>query len=38
MKDEIKEKTDKGICPECGAKLIYQGGCKFCNCGYEVCG
>ena len=26
-------------CPECGAEIIFQSGCKYCpQCGWEACG
>jgi ribonucleoside-diphosphate reductase alpha chain len=32
-------KVSNDTCPECGATLIYQNGCKICNqCGYSKCG
>ena len=37
-KDSPEELIQKGICPECRSKLIYQSGCKYCRCGYEACG
>lgn len=35
-----KEKIDNGICPQCGGKLIRQGGCTECmqGCGFSLCG
>jgi ribonucleoside-diphosphate reductase alpha chain len=42
--DEIDEIQDHGICPECGAKLSFQGGCNICigdennsGCGWSKC-
>jgi len=33
------DKSRPGCCPECGASLIYQGGCCVCqSCGYSECG
>jgi len=30
--------VDENICPDCGAELIPQGGCKTCrNCGFDEC-
>jgi len=30
--------TDKNICPECGAKLVFQEGCRHCLvCGWGIC-
>ena len=26
-----------GKCPECGADLIYEGGCVHCTCGWSKC-
>ena len=26
-----------GLCPDCGAHYVPQGGCKFCLCGWEMC-
>ena len=37
----IKDGTDAGEkCPQCGAKIIYTGGCKECSakCGWSKCG
>ena len=32
------EKANEGVCPTCGEKLIYQGGCEECpSCGYGRC-
>lgn len=42
MDDEVMEKEVCSIrdneCPECGCKLIYAEGCKYCPiCGYSCC-
>lgn len=38
MEDNTEVTTeDKAICPECGEKLIFTTGCKFCECGYGAC-
>jgi len=37
--EEIKEKINSGICPDCGAKIIYAEGCMICYCcGFSMCG
>lgn len=37
-KPKIVSKTDVNICPECGEKLRFEGGCNTCpNCGYSKC-
>lgn len=36
---EEDEAVTKGICPECGEPLEYEGGCSICKgCGYSKCG
>ena len=39
LKRYIKDGTETGeTCPDCGAKIIYTGGCKSCpNCGWSKC-
>ena len=39
LKRYIKDGTETGeTCPDCGGKLIYEGGCKSCpNCGWSKC-
>ena len=39
LKRFIKDGTETGeVCPDCGAKVIYTGGCKNCpNCGWSKC-
>lgn len=39
LKRYIKDGTETGeVCPDCGGKLIYSGGCKSCpNCGWSKC-
>lgn len=39
LKRFIKDGTETGeTCPDCGAKIIYTGGCKSCpNCGWSKC-
>ena len=39
LKRYIKDGTETGeVCPDCGSKLIYSGGCKSCpNCGWSKC-
>ena len=39
LKRYIKDGTETGeVCPDCGAKIIYTGGCKSCpNCGWSKC-
>ena len=39
LKRYIKDGTETGeTCPDCGAKIIYSGGCKSCpNCGWSKC-
>lgn len=39
LKKYIKDGTEsKSVCPECGAKLVFENGCKTCkNCGYSAC-
>ncbi len=39
LKRFIKDGTETGeVCPDCGAKIIYTGGCKNCpNCGWSKC-
>lgn len=39
LKRYIKDGTETGeVCPDCGAKVIYSGGCKSCpNCGWSKC-
>ena len=39
LKKHIKDTSvSSESCPECGAKLIYQNGCKSClQCGYSAC-
>lgn len=39
LKKYIKDGTEsKSVCPECGAKLVFENGCKICkNCGYSAC-
>lgn len=35
---EEEEKINKGICPVCDSKLVYQEGCMGCkNCGWTAC-
>lgn len=37
-KSNKQEKLDKGLCPECGAKLDHTGGCVMCTeCGFSKC-
>jgi ribonucleoside-diphosphate reductase alpha chain len=37
--EEIKEKLNNGICPECGAKIAHAEGCVICHCcGFSMCG
>jgi len=32
------EYYEKNICPECGARVAHEGGCKTCySCGYSAC-
>lgn len=44
VKRALKMFVEDGIvshekCPDCGDKLIYQGGCNICSsCGYSACG
>jgi hypothetical protein len=36
--DDENEKIKKGICPSCGAKLVFAEGCKQCQqCGWSAC-
>ena len=37
--EEVKQRAEiKNPCPNCGAELIYSGGCNFCqSCGYSKC-
>lgn len=36
--DNKKHKNDNSLCPECGEKLAFSGGCTQCNsCGYTKC-
>lgn len=36
--DEVEEEISSPICPECGAELIFEGGCNSCkSCGYSKC-
>ena len=36
--DEVEEEISNPICPECGAELIFEGGCNSCkSCGYSKC-
>ena len=39
LKRYIKDGTETGeVCPDCGSKLIYSGGCKSCpQCGWSKC-
>lgn len=39
LKRYIKDGTETGeVCPDCGGKLVYSGGCKSCpNCGWSKC-
>lgn len=39
LKRYIKDGTETGeMCPDCGSKVIYSGGCKSCpNCGWSKC-
>ena len=39
LKRYIKDGTETGeVCPDCGGKIIYSGGCKSCpNCGWSKC-
>ena len=39
LKRFIKDGTETGeVCPDCGSKIIYTGGCKNCpNCGWSKC-
>jgi ribonucleoside-diphosphate reductase alpha chain len=39
LKRYIKDGTETGeVCPDCGGKLIYSGGCKSCpDCGWSKC-
>ena len=39
LKRYIKDGTETGeVCPDCGSKIIYTGGCKSCpNCGWSKC-
>ncbi|MCQ2296512.1 MAG: adenosylcobalamin-dependent ribonucleoside-diphosphate reductase [Bacteroidales bacterium] len=39
LKRYIKDGTETGeVCPDCGAPVIYSGGCKSCpNCGWSKC-
>ena len=39
LKRYIKDGTETGeTCPDCGSKLVYEGGCKNCpNCGWSKC-
>jgi len=35
---EQTQKDGDGLCPECGARLVFEGGCASCySCGYAVC-
>lgn len=40
LKRYIKDGAETGeLCPDCGSKLVYSGGCKSCpNCGWSKCG
>ena len=29
---------DFEICPDCGDMILREGGCKFCFCGWSLCG
>lgn len=36
--EEYYQKIAEGICPECGAELINEGGCSHCpECGWAAC-
>ncbi|MBP5677324.1 MAG: ribonucleoside-diphosphate reductase, adenosylcobalamin-dependent, partial [Bacteroidales bacterium] len=39
LKRYIKDGTETGeVCPDCGSKLVYSGGCKSCpDCGWSKC-
>ena len=39
MQEDEPQQSDDSKCPECGAKLDYEGGCNICrSCGYSKCG
>jgi len=39
MNDEYYQKIAEGVCPRCGERLLYEGGCAHCpSCGFSVCG
>ncbi|MEA4852674.1 MAG: vitamin B12-dependent ribonucleotide reductase [Christensenella sp.] len=39
MQEDEPQQPDDSKCPECGAKLDYEGGCNICrSCGYSKCG
>lgn len=36
--EKEKEKSNQPVCPECGAPLLFEGGCNVCkSCGYSKC-
>lgn len=38
-REKYDEALQQGKCPECGAELIFEGGCMHCpECGWEACG
>lgn len=38
MQPEVSEEAAEAQCPECGATMLYDGGCFTCRCGYSHCG